>query len=291
MCQAIFSRDTINKQQGNPSYGWKVLPCLCCQAAGGDYSWAEDICAAWFLFHNAARLMDNVEDKEISNNNLNIEFSLSAASGLFFTAQYALLKLSQNPHTGHAVDDINHTFIYKLLKMCEGQHQDILQNTPTLEQYWQIAEKKSGNFFSLATYCGARLATNDPRKLSGFEQYGYHLGLLIQLIDDLEDIYQWMHTSIAPSNLKGCLPIVYTMEVVPETEKLLLKNYLTNINDGHFNKQDLINFLDRNGAVLYLSSEIERHAGIAITSLENANALSPAGEKLKEIITKLTSII
>ncbi len=291
MCQSIFSRDKITEQQGNPSHEWKVLPCLCCQAAGGDYSWGEDICVAWFLFHNAARLMDNVEDNEIASNNLSTELSLSAASGLFFTAQYAIHKLSDNPYTKHAVVDINQVFISKLLKMCEGQYQDLAQKSPTLEQYWQIAEKKSGAFFSLATYSGARLATTDPRKLEGFEKYGYHLGLLIQLIDDLEDVYQWMHTSIIPINIKGSLPIVYAMEVVPETEKLLLNNYLANINNSRFNKDELINFLDRNGAVLYLLSEIERHAELAKTNLENVNALSPANEKLQEIINKLTPII
>ncbi len=291
MCQAIFDRNTTKEQQGNPSHEWKVLPCLCCQAAGGDYSWAQDISAAWFLFHNAARLMDNVEDKDKSDNDLNTELSLSAASGLFFTAQYAIFRLSQNPFTKHAASDINYSFISKLLKMCEGQHQDIHQKSPNLEQYWQIAERKSGSFFSLAAYCGARLATTDHRKLEGFEQYGFHLGLLIQLLDDLEEIYLWMHSSPAQLNLNGCLPFVYIMEVASEADKNTMKEYLIDISNNHLTKEDIIHLLDRNGAVLYLSSEIERHSGLAIAGLEKANALPPAVEKLQDIITKLTPVV
>lgn len=288
MRQTIFSRDTTKQKQGSPSDEWKVLPCLCCQAAGGDYAWAEDICAAWFLFHNAARLMDNVEDHENSKNNLSIELSLNAATGLFFTAQYALNKLSKNPKTHHAAEDIYQIFISKLLKMSEGQNLDILHKSLNLELYWQVAEKKSGSFFSLATYSGARLATTDHQILDGFDQYGSHLGLLIQLLDDLEDVYTWMHSSIKPLNLNSCLPFVYLYEVAKDNEKRQLNQYLLECSNNDANKKNIISLLDRNGAVLYLLAEIERHSGLAMDGLKKANAMPPALDKLKEIITTLT---
>jgi len=261
-----------------------VLPCLCCQAAGGDYEWAEDICAAWFLFHNAARLMDNVEDKEVSKNDMDVELSLNAATGLFFSAQYGLYTLFDNPKTKHAALDIQQIFITKLLMMSEGQHQDIVCKHPGLEQYWQIAEKKSGSFFSLAALSGARLATTDKEKLNGFDQYGAHLGLLIQLVDDLEDVYCLMNSSLWVKNMHKCLPFIYTHEVAQESEKQQLKKCMDDIIN---NKEDIIHLLDRNGAVLYLLSEIERHSELAIAGLEKAGAMPPAVEKLHRIITTL----
>lgn len=290
MCQAIFSRDSTKQKQDNPSHDWKDLSCFCCQAAGGDYSWAQDVSAAWFLYHQAARLMDNVEDNDASDNALDAKLILSAATGLFFTAQLALSRLSSNPNTKHAAGDVSHVFTSKLLKMCEGQHQDIIQRSLSLEQYWQIAEKKSGNFFSIASYCGAALATADHQRLSGFEQYGFHLGLLIQLLDDLEDIYLWMQSSQHQTNLNRCLPFVYALEVIPETEKNLIKDYLIGVKNYHLTKDDVIQLLEQSGAVLYLSSEIERHSGLAIVGLEKANALPPASNKLQDIIKKLTPV-
>lgn len=287
MRQAIYSRNTKNKDQGNTSVEWIVLPCLCCQAAGGEYLWAENVCAAWFLFHNAARLMDNIEDKDTPDINLPPEISLSAATGLFFTAQYAINRLFQHPDTKNAANDINKAFISKLLIMCEGQHQDIVQKSPNLKQYWQIAEKKSASFFSLATYSGARIATRNRRILKEFEQYGYHLGLLIQLLDDLEDIYKWLRSDLTGQHLSSCLPFIYLIEVLPETEKKLLVEYLVEGMNDHSKKTSVIDTLDKNGAVLYLFSEIERHSSLAISSLEKTGARSPAKEKLHQIINQL----
>jgi len=288
MCQAIFSQDVKIENQGKPSSEWKELPYLCCQAAGGEYSWAEHVCMAWFLFHNAARLMDNVEDNDPSNRHLPADLSLSAATGLFFTAQYALYKLSQQPDTKHAANDISQRFISELMKMGEGQHQDIIQKSPNLTQYWQIAERKSGSFFSLAAYCGARLATKDQRKLKGYEQYGFQLGLLIQLLDDLEDIYLWMNSPSQKAKLTACLPFVYTLEVVPEIEKTKIKEYLADSPTGYIEKDEMVSLLNQNGAVLYLFSEIERHSNLALAGLEKAEALSPASEKLQQIILELS---
>jgi geranylgeranyl pyrophosphate synthase len=77
------------------------------------------------------------------------------------------------------------------------------------------------------------------------------------------------------------------LEVMQEAEKKKLKKYLSNISHKPGNKEEIIQLLDRNGAVLYMFSEIERHSGLALTGLEKANATAPAVEKLKEIITKL----
>ena len=288
MCQAIFSQDVKIENKGKPSSEWKELPYLCCLAAGGEYSWAEHVCMAWILFHNAARLIDNVEDNDPSNRHLPADLSLSAATGLFFTAQYALYKLSQQPDTKHAANDINQRFISELMKMGEGQNQDIIQKSPNLTQYWQIAERKSGSFFSLAAYCGARLATEDQRKLYGYEQYGFHLGLLIQLLDDLEDIYLWMNSPSLKTKLTACLPFVYTLEVVPEIEKTKIKEYLADSPTGYIEKDEMVSLLNQNGAVLYLFSEIERHSNLAIAGLEKAEALSPASDKLQQIILELS---
>lgn len=288
MRQALYSQNSTEHKQGNPSIEWKVLPCLSCQAAGGNFSWAEGICVAWSLFHNAARIMDNIEDNEGSKNFLNSDISLTAATGLFFSAQYALNKLSQDKNTQHVASEINLTFTTKLLQMCEGQYQDITNKTPNLEQYWQIAEKKSGSFFSIATNCGARLATNDPQKIWGFDQYGFHLGLLIQLLDDLEDIYFWLNSSVPQSNLLRSLPVIYFMEVASENDKNQLKEYFNDDINCQSIKEKIMSLLEKCGAVLYLSSEIERHSGLALAGLENANALSPALEKLNKIINSLT---
>ena len=65
---------------------WVDLPGLCCQAAGGNPEWANDLTAAWILFYSAAHLMDKVQDQDEPDpwwQKLGPGVALSAATGLY----------------------------------------------------------------------------------------------------------------------------------------------------------------------------------------------------------------
>jgi geranylgeranyl pyrophosphate synthase len=260
---------------GQVSVRWIILPYLCCQAAGGDPHWADSLAAAWYLLFVAAHLMDQVEDRDEPDPSWAAQApgaGLNAATGLFFTASLALKDLYQHDETRSAASDVMTDFYAGFLRMSSGQHADLIQPEPTLEQYWDIARLKSGAFFQVACRCGARLAAASADQLEGFNIYGQHLGILKQILDDLEDIQPPdSHKPMHPwPDITRSLPVVYAMSVFPQEERERLRLSLQNAGKSQTAARDAFRLLEQSGAALYLQMEIERQRDQAIAAIRRA---------------------
>lgn len=273
---------------------WVLLPGMCCQAAGGDPLWADDVTAAWFLLYTAAHLMDSVEDQDDPDPwwaSLGPGAAVNAASGLFFCASLALNNIHDHKATRLAAREVIECFYKGFLRMCSGQHLDLIYPEPTLDQYWKVASAKSGDFFSLACRTGARLALDDPSLLDGYSRYGYHLGLLIQIMDDLEDLHPYQNTN-SPFQVSGgyrSLPVVYAMEVSPPQVRDRLRENLMAASHSKGAAKEVLDLLEQSGATLYLMAEIERHRELAMVALEESDPRPPARDVLVSLLQDLTS--
>jgi geranylgeranyl pyrophosphate synthase len=296
MRHALVSNQSENQAPEKSSSRWGLLPRLCCQAAGGEPKWALDIAAAWYLFYIAADIMDDVEDRDVPDSwwaELGPGAAINAASGLFFSASAVLQNLYlQKEIAQQAAAEIARYFHSSFLVMCSGQHRDLLIKSPGLEEYWETALAKSGTFFGLACWSGARLATGDLNRLEGFEGYGLHLGALIQIMDDLEDLH-----ALESSNLAGLripnyhsLPVVYSLEVLPPVQKTRLQVCLKDASHNLQAVGEAWQLIEQSGAAVYLVAEIERHKSQALSSLAQAQPLSPAQEVLSSFIHNLAPV-
>ena len=262
------------------------LPKICYQAAGGGLPWADHLELAWFLFYIAAHLMDNVEDQD-DPGQLWASYSpgvrINVASGLFFTAANSLNYLHHDGDSRAAANEIIEVFYSSFLRMCSGQNEDLLNEKINLALYWRIASSKSGDFFGMGCWAGARLATDDTTRLEGFRQFGYNLGIHKQIRDDLEEIQgledrltrnnQIPGLGIQPSDLsklRRALPIVYAYEVLPLPERIWIDQYLESINPSQDDADKLLQILDRAGTALYVAAELERYRSRALTAIEQA---------------------
>ena len=265
---------------------WMLLPNLCCQAAGGQSLWADDTTAAWILFYVGAHIMDSVEDLDPPDEwweNQGSSVALNVASAFFFTASMSLQELYKHEITQGVANEVISDFNSSFIRMCEGQHDDLLQKRPTLKQYWATVGAKSGTFFSIASRSGARLATKDTSRIEHFSRFGYHLGILIQILDDLEDL--------TPQNFRdqfnnraqvySSLPLVYALEVSAQEERETLESYLESETYDEHLSSEIISLIDKWGTGIYIRAEIEKHRSRAIEALISAEPISPA----KEMIT------
>jgi geranylgeranyl diphosphate synthase type I len=273
---------------------WALIPSLCCQAAGGDPIWTIDIAAAWILFYYAADLMDSVEDQDEPEKwwaELGPGAAINAASGMFFCASgllngfYQIESIKLFAH--NLIEDFNNSF----LSMCGGQHLDIISGTLNLQEYWRIAELKSGTFFALAARSGAMTATDDVKQIESFSHFGHHLGLLIQILDDLDDL-KMIQKKLLPrqaASLKHSLAIVYSMEVASPNERHQLLELLNSAPSNLTSAHKAIMLIEKLGANLYILTEIERHKRLALSYLSQADPQTPAADKLQEYIHQLAN--
>jgi geranylgeranyl pyrophosphate synthase len=282
--------DKAHADQGHER--WIQLPYLCCQAAGGNPLWADYLAAAWYLLFTAAHLMDKVEDRDEPDPSWAQQGSgvaLSAATGLFFTASLALNELYRHEETRPAAAGVISDFYSGFLQMSSGQHADLIHPQPTLEQYWEIARDKSGAFFQVACRCGARLAAAAPERLEGFSRFGQHLGILKQILDDLEDIQPpGGPRPLRPwPEIASSLPVVYAMSVLPQEQRALLQLSLQNTLTSQPAAQEAYHLLEKSGAALYLSIEIERQRDQAIDAIQKATARPEDSQQLIELVQML----
>jgi geranylgeranyl diphosphate synthase type I len=263
------------------------------QAAGGSFERADFYAAAWLLYYTAANTLDHIEDGDAPDAwwaGTGASRAINATTALLASAAEALNRASQSGGiTQQTAFDITTTFHNTILRMASGQHRDLSPERDGLESYWEIAAAKSGAFFSLACYCGARLATDTLPTLEHYRSYGHHLGVLIQILDDLEP-YQ---TTLAENDPKGArkvsgsLPAIYALTVLPETERQELSRSLGMVWDWSGDLPKAIELIEKSGAALYVKIELEKHRAEGLEAIQQAKAEGAAGDFLKALIANL----
>lgn len=253
---------------------WVLLPGLCCSAAGGINSEADYIAGAWLAFYIAAHIMDSVQDKHIPEG-LDISkdpsHMLNIASGLFFTAELLLDEFISKYHNQVWGAEIIRNFHTGLMNMCQGQYLDVRSGVDSsLQSFWQISKLKSGMFFATACKSGAAVVSQDEGQLACYYQFGYNLGILIQVLDELEDWYKFSETDKRASgnSFNKSLPILYTKTVLQGDHKNDFEQELSNFCQSLDNRDDIVRMVDQSGAALYILTEIERYSQLALKALE-----------------------
>ena len=292
LMRAALSKDKQDGAISGPRPEMALLLGLCCQAAGGEASWADTVTAAWMLFYAAADIMDSVEDQDVPASwwkDLGPATALSVATGLFFSAASILYKIENRGVARDIVPVVIQDFLNSFMVMSNGQYDDLRNRQPTIEQYWKVASAKSGAFFALACRSGARLAIGDHFRSELYGKFGNHIGLLIQILDDLGDIsFQTQSVgSTTLGKLMRSLPVVYTMQMVPDEVKERFQVCLQDAIRDPRAAEEAVSIMDKNGAVIYLLSEIERNKNFAMDFLARAGAISPAREILTSYVEKL----
>lgn len=294
MRQTLNFLKSKSSRSSDRSAGLVLLPGLCCAAAGGDPSWADELAAAWYLYYVAADLMDKIEDQDQIESwldDLGPGRILNVASGLYFSASAILNDLCRMEATKLAAAEVIRDLNKGFLNMCGGQHRDLVWAEPNLNQYWEIAAAKSGSFFSMACSGGARLATAEAARVNGFHRFGHHMGILIQLFDDLEDLKNFREcpTKMRWTNLDKTLPFVYAREVLPASKYIRLRECMRDSDEAAEGAEEVFEILTDCGAALYINVEIERHREAALSGLSQAEPRAAPGKELVDLLGSITS--
>lgn len=287
--QAIKPVRKAGAPQRASASDWLRLSGLCCQAVGGDPLTADRLTAAWFLFSRAAHLMDSVQDQDEPEPwwaEAGPGAALSAATGLFFSATALLEGLHLQPLAPGAAVEIIRRFSDCFLTMGSGQFFDLTRPALTLEDYWKVAEAKSGAFFGLACWAGARLATQQPETLERFHRFGTQIGVLVQIADDIDELGLLGGETGGTSLIPGprAIPVVYARAVLPAGEQERLSAAMASAARYPAAVLELREILEKTGAPLYILAELHRRYQAALSELR---AAEPQDSASKELIALL----
>ncbi|MCA9944585.1 MAG: polyprenyl synthetase family protein [Anaerolineales bacterium] len=215
------------------SHSW-LLPELACRAVGGDVAKVVPVVTAVACCHISIVLVDDILDDDPKGLYRRWGAGVAANFGLAF--QSAAYRILQQAATEMEWDTaVQQKLLAELvhlnLQTAHGQHLDV-QEAVSEEHYWATVAAKSTPYYGAGFYLGA-VAGGANNQLAGqLRQFGQIIGAIIQISDDLADVYQ---TPASPDWQRGTgnLAILYARladhadqarfeAILPQTDKLEL---------------------------------------------------------------------
>ncbi|HEY5574894.1 MAG TPA: class 1 isoprenoid biosynthesis enzyme [Anaerolineales bacterium] len=268
------------------------LPCVVCSTFGGEWKNAVEVNAAWLLLYAAFYVLDKIEDQEVDNipsTGLEENVLINVTTGLILNAGLILSKLAGEEKFDLAtLNSLLVTFNRMALKVCAGQHVDLTIRVPDLSQVWQSVAAKSGDFFALACWIGARAATDEPDLLESMTIYGRHLGILIQIANDIEGLWGKDGSNSDLANGKVTLPVAFALSVLPPADTTILKQLILAKNKN--SEASARRLILSCGGLIYLMLEAEKHRQQAKAALNGLPMNEPHREELLNILDRLARI-
>ncbi len=246
-----------------------VLPIVACQAAGGSPGRAVPVAAAWRALHIAARLLDDAEDGEIQHWTEDERASariINLGAGFIGIANLALAQADTDLSTAQRLM-LSQRFNQTMMVMAGGQHLDLLpEGVIDMGSYWRHVRGKTGAFFGLAIESGALCAITDQEALDRYYEFGYNLGVMLQLIDDLNDFFtEGPHDDLAAG--KHTLPILFVEEFAPASVQSTVQTLLPQALHDPAARRRIRQIVREQGADVYILAEIARLRTLARYSL------------------------
>lgn len=197
----------------------EILPVLTCQLAGGTVEQALPLSAFWWLNLFAARLLDDLQDGDITQSweKQTPAQRLSAAIYGLGAAQYALSFLDADAKCHQSLYD---AFGRTLALAAVGQYQPSPRLVElSIASYFETIILKSANLFAAICWAGARLVTVDETVLAACSNFGLAVGIMKQLQDDCTDFNDSESSDLARGSYT--LPVIYALSQTNATEEAI----------------------------------------------------------------------
>ncbi len=157
--------------------------------------------------------------------------------------------------------------------IAEGEVLQLLncRDADTTEQrYMDVISRKTARLFEAAARIGAVLGHQSGAMEQALADYGLHLGIAFQLIDDVldysaspEDTGKNVGDDLAEG--KPTLPLIHAIHMGTPSQGRLIRRAIEN--GGHDNMQAVCAIIESTGAIPYTAQAAQREADLAIEAL------------------------
>lgn len=204
------------RQYAQEQGAWQ-LPELVCRAVGGVDDTLPGLIAAVACCQISIVLVDDILDNDPKGLYRRLGAGVAANQALAFQA--VGYRLVQQLVVETAVQQqLLSELVYLNLRTAQGQHMDV-QDILSEPHYWATVEAKSMPFYGACFFLGALAGGVETAVANQLRLFGQLIGKLIQVSDDLADVYQ---TSACPDWQRGGgnLAILYArLAEHPEQER------------------------------------------------------------------------
>lgn len=231
--------------------------------------------AASELLHNATLLHDDVADESDRRRGKPTVNSLMGPSSSVLIGDYWLVKAVDNVIGRDKCNmKILRLFSRTLSDLAEGemlQLQKARSGDTCKEDYLRIIYCKTASLFEVTAVSAAVSAGANPQTEKAICDYGISLGMAFQIRDDIFD-YQPSLNVGKPSGVdvleqKITLPLLGAFANVSSREEREVREKVMNIISHPEARDEIMDFVHRNGGISYATAELNTYIDRAVSSL------------------------
>lgn len=239
------------------------------------------------LIHSATLLHDDVVDNSTLRRGHKTAHTVWGSNTSVLVGDFLYSRAFQ------IVVDLNHQEILSIFAkathfIAEGEIMQLVnsKNPDTTEAfYYDIIQRKTARLFEIATQLGAMLSTNNEASIEAMREFGQHLGLAYQLIDDAIDYSQ--SAEHAGKNVgqdiaegKVTLPLIHAMRHSKGSDLALIQDAIKTGSDKHLDA--IMGMIESSGAIQYTADAAKQHIQKAKSFLSHI-APSPYRDALETL--------
>lgn len=201
----------------------EIIPLVAaCKAVAGNPLDTIGIGAAILAAEISVRILDDVQDRDKSKalyQQVGLARALNYADA-FKTLAFKIIGEISLSKQALGVK-LYQAFVECYFIALAGQDRDLRGAGGSWEEYWQMIEMKTAYIYSTTATLGAMLGTKKVKLIEACKTYGYHLGIAIQIFNDLEGIWEAKGDSDLTCG-RVTLPLLYGIHCDrPEREELI----------------------------------------------------------------------
>jgi geranylgeranyl pyrophosphate synthase len=262
---------------------WILLPLITCESICGHNEEAMPLCASLQFFIAAGDVFDDVEDND-SPLSLSAKYGLAItnniATTLLVLGEKAIARLKDKNVGDKKIVRLLDTINYYYLTACTGQHKDLLYGKEidiSEKDYLDILALKSASQIECACYTGALLATDNEDLLNIFKDFGYNLGMMAQIMNDISGIIDKKDII----NKKITLPVIFALSQTEEPSLSKLERYYKDKIDNDIAPEQISDIISNSGAMYYAAVKMEYYRVLMSEAIEKAENHGIDSENLK----------
>ncbi|MHB1702558.1 MAG: polyprenyl synthetase family protein [Acidobacteriaceae bacterium] len=196
---------------------WAELAVRSCRAVGGKPNTAAALGEAAHAYFLSADVLDDVEDHDGLGalwQSVGLGPAVNAGSGLLLLAFDSLLRTEALGVPATRVLAAARCLARGGLRACRGQHIDLTQGASgqmTLSRYHRVMNLKAGSLVAAACASGALVCGGDRKATGLLASFGLHLGISLQIANDLRSLRQSEGAKSDWASGKRTLPVLYVL--------------------------------------------------------------------------------
>ncbi len=282
--------------------GKRLRPLLCllaCEAAGGDWTQALPAAAALELVHNFSLIHDDIEDDSPARRGRatlwtvwGLAHGINAGDSMLILARLALARLAGKGLEPSVIVRATGILDETCMQLCQGQYMDIAgegQLDVGEQWYLEMIGRKTGALIAASPELGAVIGAS-AHVQEHYRQFGWHLGLAFQMVDDILGIWGKPEDTGKPSASdirarKMTLPVIFALQAGKAGQRLADLYRQQQLSERDVSAA--IHILDGVSARDYVEERATEHVSLALTALGRAGAEGSAAEKLRSMTSSL----